>query len=324
MNLEQTSRSRPRRRGPAPYISPYDAAASRWRHPDFEFDEPDAPEETPQADTGFRIFELPRPFETPPYIALPAHDAFGWQHGDRYSPLLKARTPLRSTRAVVPGFKFSRLHQALSMSEFRVIIGLAFHPYVVDFREQYGVYDRRAYWSAVSNGKRMRRSDLMTIDVIVTYVLPPDFKLLYHAISVKHPGYQPTDEDLRREEREKTQMGARGWTWELLRGDAIPMTEFVNLRLLYGFAREQNLPSLYMAAREFAPVVLRSSNRGSLDAVMLRVSRSLGMDLDDAYRRFSVAVAYGFLQVDHRYDLRVDETLHLLRGNGRRQRHCTG
>ncbi|MCC8393128.1 hypothetical protein LJ656_11050 [Paraburkholderia sp. MMS20-SJTR3] len=93
------------------------------------------------------------------------------------------------------------------------------------------------------------------------------------------------------------------------------MTEFVNLRYLYNIAREQDLPSLVNAARLFAPVVLRSSNRGSLDAVMLRVSRNMGISSDAAYHRFTAAVVYGFLEIDHDYPLRTDKRLELVRRN---------
>jgi hypothetical protein len=203
------------------------------------------------------------------------------------------------------------------MSEFRVLVKLAFHPACLDIREQYGVYNRQALRDAEAEGVRLRRQDLMTIDVIVTYALAPDFQLKYHAISVKSPRHQPSEADLRREERERLAMDERGWTWELLRGDAVPITEFVNLRYLYNLAREQDFPNLLSPARAFAPVVLRSSNRGSLDAVMLRVSRNMGISLDDAYYRFAAAVAYGFLEIDHNYPLRTNTRLELVRRNGR-------
>lgn len=319
MVLRQTGCTGERGRQSHAYTSPFDIAAKRWRQPDFEYDDGIVPEVPVTAKEGFHIFDLAPPFVPPSQIALPAHDPFGWPHGDRYTPLLKARTPLTSTRAIIPGFKLDRLHQALSMSEFRVMVKLALHPAVWDFREQYGIYNRQAYWRAEAKGERMRRSDLMTIDVIVTYVQPPDYKLKYHAISVKHGSYLPTDEQLRREERERAAMAERGWTWELIRGDAISMTEFGNLRLILNFAREQNLPSLYFGAQEFAPVVIRSSNRGSLDAVMQRVSRTMCIGLDEAYHRFAASVAYGFLQLDHNYELDTDLRLHLVR-SGRHTR----
>jgi hypothetical protein len=91
------------------------------------------------------------------------------------------------------------------------------------------------------------------------------------------------------------------------------------LKASANFIQEEtvSLPSLHMAAQEFAPGVLRSSNRSSLDAVMQRVSRSMGIGLSDAYHRLSASVAYGFLQLDHNYELDTDLRLHLVR-SGRR------
>lgn len=305
-----------RRKGPRPFVSSFDSAAARWRHSDFEYDiDSSSPEPVKPKDVAFHFLNLQPPFLAPASVILPAYDAFGWPHGDAYTPLLKARTVRQSTRAVMPGIRLTRLHHALSMSEFRILMKLALHPACLDLREQYGVYNRQALRDAEAKGVRMRRQDLMTIDVVITYALAPDFQLKYHAISVKSPEHQPDDADLSREARERDAMAARGWTWELLRGDAVPMTEFVNLRYLYNLAREQDLPSLVNAARLFAPVVLRSSNRGSFDAVMLRVSRNMGISSDAAYHRFTAAVVYGFLEIDHDYPLRTDKRLELVRRN---------
>ncbi|MFL9944040.1 PDDEXK family nuclease [Paraburkholderia graminis] len=288
------------------------AAAALWRDPAYEYEE-NEPAVQLQTVPEFRLFELPLPFVTPPDITLPAFDAWGFAHGEAYTPLLKARTPLMSTRAVIAGLKDGRLHQALSMSEFRILRKLAFFPYVVDIREQYGAYNGQAFWAAKAQGTRMLRMHLTTIDIVVSCVLPPDYRIRYHAISVKSPEYVPTEKDLVREKKERALMAARGWTWELMRGDVVSTLEFTNLRLLFHHARYRNFPELYACAGAFAKEVLASSSRGSFHAVMLRVARNTGMSLDDAYAQFSVAVAYGFLQVDHNYNLSPEARLRLIR-----------
>ncbi|WP_157650815.1 TnsA endonuclease N-terminal domain-containing protein [Burkholderia ubonensis] len=292
-------------------------APMEWNDPNFEYDEGVQPIVTPKQKKGFHIFDLKPPYPAPSQVLLPSHDAFGWPHGNEYTPLLKARTPSMSTRAVMPGFKLDRLHQALSMAELRVMTKLALHPGVLDFREQYGIVDRKAFWRAEAAKTRMQRSKLMTIDVIVTYANPLDFSLKYHGISIKARGYTPTEQELRREARERDAMAERGWTWELIIGDEVSIVEFGNLRLIYGFSAHRNIASLYGAAEQFSKVLIRCSNRGSLDAVLLRVARNTGISLDDAYVRFSAAVTYGFLKVDHRYDLRPANRLELIRDSRR-------
>ncbi|TDY24559.1 hypothetical protein B0G81_4997 [Paraburkholderia sp. BL6665CI2N2] len=292
-------------------------AASEWHDPDFEYDEGVEPPVVAEKKFGFRIFDLKPPYPALSSITLPKRDAFGWPHGEAYTPLLKARTPSMSTRAVMPGFKLERLHQALSTAELRVLTKLAFHPGILDFREQYGIADEKAFWRAELNDTRMQRSKLMTIDVIVTYFCPRELKLKYHGISIKARGYVPDEKELRREERERKAMEERGWTWELIVGDEVSMVEFGNLQLLFGFAAHHDIPSLYSVAESFAKVVIRCSNRGSVDAVLLRVARNTGISLDDAYIRFSAAVAYGFLALDHRYDFRPANRLELVRTSRR-------
>lgn len=289
------------------------SAATEWHDPNFEYDEDVEPLVVPEKKTEFSIFDLKPPYPAPSVIKLPKRDPFGWPHGEEYTPLLKARTPSMATRAVMPGFKMERLHQALSTAELRVLLKLAFHPGVLDFREQYGIVDEKAFWRAELNGMRMQRSKLMTIDVIVTYFCPHELKLKYHGISIKARGYVPDETEQRREERERKAMEDRGWTWELIIGDEVSMVEFGNLKLLMGFAAHHDLPSLYSVAESFAKVVIRCSNKGSLDAILLRVARDISTSLDDAYVRFSAAVAYGFLTLDHRYDLRPAHRLELVR-----------
>jgi len=295
-------------------------AASEWHDPNFEYDEGVEPLVVPEQKTGFRIFDLKPPYPPPSAIVLPARDAFGWPHGEAYTPLLKARTPSMATRAVMPGFKVDRLHQALSTAELRVLTKLAFHPGVLDFREQYGIVEEKAFWRAELNGLRMARGKLMTIDVIVTYFCPHELKLKYHGISIKARGYIPSDKERKREERERKAMEDRGWTWELIIGDEVSMLEFSNLQLLYGFAAYHDISSLFSGSESFAKVVIRCSNKGSLDAVLLRVARELDISLDDAYVRFSAAVAYGFLTLNHEYDLRPAHRLELIRTNRRSAR----
>lgn len=295
-------------------------AASEWRDPNFEFDEGVEPIVVPEKKTGFRIFDLKPPFPAQSSIILPKRDPFGWPHGKAYTPLLKARTPSMATRAVMPGFKIDRLHQALSTAELRVLMKLAFHPGILDLREQYGIVDEKAFWRAELNGLRMARSKLMTIDIIVTYYCFHEQKLKYHGISIKARGYKPDDEERRREDRERKAMESRGWTWELIIGDEVSMVEFGNLLELFSYASHHDISSLYSGSESFAKVVIRCSNKGSLDAVLMRVAGELEIDLDEAYVKFTAAVAYGFLTPNHEFSLRPENRLELIRTNRRAPR----
>jgi hypothetical protein len=185
------------------------------------------------------------------------------------------------------------------MGEFGIQLALKFNPYVVDLREQYPVYDPVDYWRAIKNGRRMSRSRLMTMDIVVTYVRPPHFELRYHAISVKHARHRWSDKDLRREMKERAEMDQRGWTWERMLSDAVPRLEVENYAFLWMLVRNSSLPQLYEQAHRFAERLKVRSMRGNMDSVLERHARAIGIGVDDAYRMFAAGAAYGFLTLDH-------------------------
>jgi len=261
----------------------------------------------------FKLLNLARPFVTPRDIPVPPTDKYGWPHGIAYEALLKARQPSLSTRSTFRGMKFRRRYEALSGNEQRILFSLAFHPYVIDVRDQYGIYDVAALRRVQRKGELLLRTDLMTIDVIVTYVMPGSLDLHYHGISIKSVDYVPDQNDLDREHREQNALAPRGWTWELMRGDAISQREFANNFGMYRAVRDQNVALNYDDAHWFSQALLRSSARGTMGSVLGRISRRLGISDDAAHQLFAVAVAYGFLTVDHSWDLRVDSPLHLIR-----------
>ncbi|MET3551964.1 hypothetical protein [Burkholderia sp. 567] len=243
---------------------------------------------------------------------MPPTDKYGWPHGVAYEALLKARQPSLSTRSTFRGMKFRRRYEALSGNEQRILFSLAFNPYVIDVRDQYGIYDVEALHRAQSKGELLLRTDMMTIDVIVTYVMPGSLDLHYHGISIKPADYVPDQNDLDREHREQNALASRGWTWELMRGDAVSQREFANNFCMYRTVRDQDVALNYDDAHWFAKKLLRSSTRGTMGSVLRRISKRVGISDDAAHQLFAVAVSYGFLTVDHSKDLRVDLPLHLL------------
>jgi hypothetical protein len=262
----------------------------------------------------FHLRDLPLPFETPPNVFLPSADDYGWPTGEKYEPILEARTPMSiGTRATMRGVKYRRRFEMLSMGELAVQIAHMFNPYVIDLREQYPVYDPGDFWRANASGQRMKRKQVMTIDLILTYVLPGSNTLRYHAISVKHAGYAPSPKDRAREERERTAMAARGWTWELIRANEIPRVEVENYMLLHSFMRHTDAPSSYESARIFARCLNQSSAKGKMCSVVKRISKRLSIEPDEGFRLFAVAVAYGFITLDHGRRLKLHEPMALIR-----------
>lgn len=259
-----------------------------------------------------KILSLTAPFVTPKDIELPFADPWGWAHGSEYRPFLQAKKPRRSTRTVFRGLKFRRRFEALSENEKRVLFALAFNPYLLDVRDQYAFYDPDFYYKAREEGRRMLRTSVSTIDIVVTYVTPSDFTPRYHCISIKPDDYVPDVDDLAREAREANDAAERGWTWELLRGGAISARHFANCFVMYRAVKDTDIYELYEEAGQFAELLRRSSRRGTMASVLRRLASRQRISECDCHRLFSVAVAFGFLAVDNSEPLRADKPLCLI------------
>jgi len=259
-----------------------------------------------------KILALPLPYSTPPDIWLPHRDAFGWPHGAEYDSFKKARTIRLSTRSTFRGHKFPRRFEALSMNEMRPLFAFGFNPYVVDTRDQYPVYDASAFNNAVLRGKRMPVSSVMTIDIVLTVVLPPDNRIHYHGISIKDANDVLSPATQRRHEREQAAFHARGWTWELLRGNQFSKLAFSNHFMMYRCINKVDVFALYEPSRHFAYALYKSSLRGTMDDVLERLARRQRISLDAGYRLFGVAASFGFVTVNHSMPLRTDAPLHLI------------
>ncbi|WP_413707261.1 TnsA endonuclease N-terminal domain-containing protein [Ralstonia sp. Ralssp110] len=245
-----------------------------------------------------KIFELNAPFVTPRDIALTPLDPYGMHQGPLYAAFHKARPPRNSTRTTLADLKFDRRLEALSTNETRVLYALMFHPYVIDIREQYPFCDDDTLLLAQQQGRRVRRTEMTTLDVVVTYVTPTCLVPRYHAISVKSPFHVPTDQDARREERERAYLAKLGWSWELVKGDVVTDEHYTNCRLLYHTVRDTDIWSLYDLAGTFSQALLKGSRRGSANAVRRRAARTLGLVPDASEYLFATAVAFGFLRLD--------------------------
>ncbi|WP_155770750.1 TnsA endonuclease N-terminal domain-containing protein [Burkholderia multivorans] len=259
------------------------------------------------------ILTLPTPFVTPRRIALPSRDAFGIPHGIAYAPFRKASDISLATRASFGGIKIRRVHEALSLNELRAMLAFNFNPYVVDIRDQYPVYDQEDYNRAKRNGMRMPINRVMTYDIVLTVVLPPDCRLHYHGISIKDAGDELTQADWNRQKREQDIFRERNWTWELLRGNQFTRRAYGNHSLMKTWIANVDVWNHYEEAVILAARLKTRSQRGTLDDILNRHARHMGISCNHAFELFSTAVSFGHLYIDHSKDLRVDKPLHLER-----------
>ncbi|PHP85812.1 hypothetical protein CFB52_027205 [Burkholderia sp. AU18528] len=191
------------------------------------------------------------------------------------------------------------------------MLAFNFNPYVVDIREQYPLYKQDDYNRSKRYGVRMPLNQVMTYDIVLTLVLPPDERLHYHGISIKDARDELGQQDLDRQERERMNFSSRGWTWELLRGDKFSKRAFGNHALLKTWIGNKNIWDLYEEAKILAARLAIRSLRGTLDDILNRHARHMGTSANHAFELFAVAVSFGFIYIDHSQDLRVDKPLHL-------------
>ncbi|WP_343665053.1 hypothetical protein [Paraburkholderia tropica] len=261
------------------------------------------------------FLELELPFETPRGIELPFSDGYGVPHANNYIPFLSASSVSLATRSAFSGVKIRRIHQALSGNEARAIHHMNFSPYVLDIREQYPTYLQEDYNRYKLAGTRMPRNKVMTYDIVLTMVLPDSihggYRLSYHGISIKDAEHVLSEADENRQIREHARFADRGWTWEFLRGDAFPKRAYGNHLLLKTWIDRPDIWPLYDIAKALAQRLKARSMRGTMDDVLSRHARHMGIALDDLYEIFAISVSFGFTRIDHSHELRVDKPLML-------------
>jgi hypothetical protein len=256
-----------------------------------------------------KILELPTPFPTPGHVVLPRRDAYGVFHGARYRPVCDPADINLATRATFGGVKAQRVHEARSLNEMRAILAFSFNPYVIDIREQYPVYEQKAYNRARIAATRMPKVQVMRYDIVLTLVLPPDYRIHYHGVSIKDAADELDPNTTKRHQHECANFGARGWTWELLLGDRFTKRAYGNHALMQTWIANVDVWSHYDEARALAARVRTRSLHGTLRDILDRHARHLGMPLGHAFELFAVAVCFGFLWIDHSEYLRVDRPL---------------
>jgi hypothetical protein len=262
------------------------------------------------------LFDYVRPYN----LCSPKFDRYGVPFGEEYSAFLRARSLGHSTRSTFAHLEFQGRVEDRSMEETVFFHPLLFTPTVLSFREQYPVYEDDDFRKAKLTGRNLLRPQVMTLDLVIDYPCLVTGARKSHVVSIKNSSYLD-ERDLARENAEIEVATKRGWTWELRAFDwRSQQTKFLNCFLLYRHVNGVNVKSFYAQSKQFAELIKSASLQSPMDSVLRRVGRRFGCDQDFAYILFSVAVKYGFLRVDHSFDLRPHLSVNLLRSEDHRAR----
>jgi hypothetical protein len=114
-------------------------------------------------------------------------DPLGVVAGSRYIPHLRAgRGHARSTGFSFHSPKFGRVIECQSATEAALAKTLHLNPYVVDVRDHYVIASSTKLMEKLKSGKRIRKYEAPTIDLIATLRhVSSGLNLTYHGFSVK-------------------------------------------------------------------------------------------------------------------------------------------
>lgn len=207
---------------------------------------------------------------------------------------LRTKESLRVTYDTV--YAGTRLHLA-SLQEEYVAMKVEANSAVVDLRSAYPCYDREAIRRDLVAGKKIAKTRIFTIDLMVTYEPTLPFgQLRYGGKSVKSPDIREQPEVLRRSERERAFCTSWDWSWEYAEVPA--ETEIASLSNLRQWARARPLDEGAKDARELAHQLYKTSSNKPLFDLLGMLGRRIGVSHRDQFFVFGAAYYLGMIRLD--------------------------
>lgn len=249
---------------------------------------------------GFYLTELPV-------------DINGVKAGPDFDPFLTVRDirTVGSLRAVDPGVWSGRRHQLAGDEEFRGFKSLEGNRRVVDIREGYPLAPPEVLQNALE-GKKNYLNQILTLDFVVT--LPPIQRfepLRYCGVSIKPTNIRIKPSEMRRHAKVMQRLRDIGWSWTYLNRPSD--VEHFNHEKLAGWCYLRCIDEVYESSIELAAAFHRTTSKKTLRRQLTIFARRLGIPEREQWLTFAAAYYFGFLQVDHRFQLLEDGPLHLKR-----------
>lgn len=182
-----------------------------------------------------------------------------------------------------------------SWTERALLFSLVLKPNLLDFREHYPAYDQERIRALQAQGKRIRKSEVPTIDAVATFG-NPDMTLSYVGYTVKESSQLDREVVWRRVERERTFCHGEGWGARLFTEHEINPVEVSNAKLLLSWANSTTVHD--EEVRRFALAVYEQRQGLPLKEVLRLASRQCKKEEFRASALFSHAVLRGWLNTD--------------------------
>ena len=258
--------------------------------------------------TGWPVLEWP--------IALPQSDPRGVLSAPKFECWKKAS----DSRVGIAGYHFSfkaggkvACHSSL---EARLLAYFEMCPFVVEIRTQYPQWSRGAFLAYCSEGRMFPRTELATIDFMLTLRIPGIPYLIYHGVSGKPSAHLERKSVKARHKREADGLWEWGSTHEVMTEKSVTDIEYESYRRMFEhmkYVELAEMESLVDIARQFALDLLATKTTGDAARVVSIIGKRRGWDKNKSFRLLAIALFLGYLKWDMRYLYAPSEPLNFVR-----------
>ncbi|MFL9954389.1 hypothetical protein PQR65_13395 [Paraburkholderia nemoris] len=235
-------------------------------------------------------------------VALPPRDPRGVESAETFECWKNASASKVGIAGSYFSFKAGGRTALHSHLEARLLRYFEMCPFVAEIRTQYPAWDREKYLWCSERGNRMRKSDVMTVDFMLTLQIPGHPFRVYHGVSGKPAALVGNEKVVSRHGREEDTLWKWRCTHEVMTEETIGEIEFSNYRRLFALMLHvEDIGAHAPAAEQLAHVLYETNARGSLNRVLGMVAKRLGWSLAHGYLLFGIGHFLGYLRWDHRF-----------------------
>ena len=247
-------------------------------------------------DVGFLL--KPKQSVLPFDIQLPEFDCRQVEHGVSYKPHLKAGRQRKGTGSSNYGRKVERTMECLSCLERHYLLAFEHNNFIIDIREQYAMADDAVIRRLVEANRPIRRTDVKSIDFVLTLKLPWYPELIYIGVSVKEFRELCEPKIITRHCWEKQACASLGWGWLTATEKDIDAVSARSRSFLREFTRRTPVADFVHLLPHFAKLIRSTRRSSTLSQRIANASKALGIDMHDGFRAFAFSVQYAYLAVD--------------------------
>lgn len=238
-------------------------------------------------------------------VELPK-DVTGQVDGPYYTPFL-GHAEMRQYKNVLNGINgiwCGRLLQFASEQEADVGVVLEGQATVLSIREGFLIASDKVI-REIRDGIEVRRNQVMTIDFVLTR--PPLNRwgpLRYLGLSSKPLNVQRMLREKERALREETALALLGWQWGYVQRPS--RLAVANHKKLRNWAKPFPIDDAHDSALQLAALFYRTTSNKPLRSLLAMFGKRLGIPERDQFFVFAAAYYFGFLQLDHSFELDED------------------